>query len=178
MMKNSSFLSISLFGEQAQGCAIKTKTTTSENFATLFRAIDRIFMEAMNHAILAKVLFEEIIIKEKDLRERMLLDVYIFLMAEIDLEDGTPWAEDAGSYRKCDLIVGDTGQVYPYHKIVPILVKNAICSFKADILAAEKSGSLGPFELAAKYCYIFFGDSTVSRCEWSNMCVATNYLSV
>ncbi|VUC20557.1 unnamed protein product [Clonostachys rosea] len=109
--------------------------------------------EIIQHAKAARYMIEQVCIDGRDISEEIILETHRILTFKIDTDQGTPWTEYSGAYRKCPVSTGF--QSYMEHTRVPYAMQKMIKGLQSDLQEAEQLGDIDPVGLAAKYCHIF-----------------------
>ncbi|KAJ4135161.1 hypothetical protein NW768_004779 [Fusarium equiseti] len=108
--------------------------------------------EVIHHAKAAGYIFGEIG-KGDDLSEDLIRKTHEVLTCGIDMEDGTPWTEFSGKYRRGP--ARTTSYQFMHKDRVPSAMQQMVKDFNEEVLQATESGQIDPIALAAKYSHIF-----------------------
>lgn len=109
--------------------------------------------EVIQHALAFQFIINQVVCHDNPLSESIILETHRILTKNIDAPGGAPWQEYAGRYRHIPVHAGSTNFVAP--RFVSRKMRELIQEFNEDIAKAEKTHSLDPFTLAAKYCNDF-----------------------
>ncbi|KAH7179221.1 fido domain-containing protein [Fusarium flagelliforme] len=123
--------------------------------------------EITHHAKAAGYIFGEIG-KGNGLSEDLIRNTHAVLTCGIDMEDGTPWTEFSGKYRRGP---ARTSSYQFMHKDkVPSAMRQMVRDYNEEVLQAIESGQIDPIALAAKYSHTFIyihpfecGNGRISR---------------
>nr|CEG04348.1 unnamed protein product [Fusarium clavum] len=123
--------------------------------------------EITHHAKAAGYIFGEIG-KGNDLSEDLIRNTHEVLTCGIDMEDGIPWTEFSGRYRRGP--VRTDSYQFMHQDKVPSAMRQMVKDFNEEALQATESGQIDPIALAAKYSHTFtnihpfeYGNGRISR---------------
>ncbi|KAJ4015869.1 hypothetical protein NW752_006798 [Fusarium irregulare] len=108
--------------------------------------------EITHHAKAAGYILGEIS-KGVDLSEELIRNTHEILTCGIDMEDGTPWTEFSGKYRRGPMRKGSYQFIHKDR--VPSAMRRMIKDFNEEVLQATESGQVDPIALAARHSHIF-----------------------
>ena len=118
--------------------------------------------EVIQHAKALQYITNAVMTEQKEITEKLIQATHAILIKGVDHPKyGTPFREYAGVYRNrvkqpgteiMGAEVNAGGHHFTASKAVPTAMANLVASLKSDIAEAERTKSLDPFTLAAKYC--------------------------
>lgn len=104
-------------------------------------------------------MIEAVVLRGEILSEELISQTHTILCHGITNSDGTPSDGYAGQYRTEGVWVEHPSDPKPrafiHHIAIPSFMVRMCARYKADIEEIERTGSVDPFALAAKYSYIF-----------------------
>ncbi|KAL8337376.1 hypothetical protein RB601_008763 [Gaeumannomyces tritici] len=109
--------------------------------------------EIIQHARALRHIVNAMVIEDKPLTERLILDTHKILCHKVDSPDGMPYTSYAGIYR-LESVVAGFSSFTPWEQ-VPREMAQLITEFNRDIEQAAELGEMDPYALAAKMCHKF-----------------------
>lgn len=109
--------------------------------------------EIVQHARALSFIIDEMVMHEKPLTKKIILNAHKILTYKIDAAGGDKYTEYGGVYRTVHVGAGLTPFTAPEN--IPVEMRAMIAEYKRDIHVADLAGHLDPYMFAAKYCHKF-----------------------